>query len=58
MNFNFPLQDAADGWQATLDGLRTIGFIDREIDEMIAILAAILHLGNVTFRDVGNVRCK
>jgi myosin-5 len=41
----------AEGFEETTTALSLLGFSQREQADLFKILAAILHLGNVTIRD-------
>ena len=42
----------AQAWHVTLDAMQQLNFTDSEIASIIAILAAILQLGNLKFKEV------
>lgn len=41
----------ADGFEETTTALSLLGFSQRELSDMFKVLAAILHLGNVTITE-------
>lgn len=41
-------------WNEVVRALRNVGFIDEEIESVIAVVAAVLHLGEVQFEEDDN----
>lgn len=50
--------DDAEEFDITLACMKTVGFNEKEIDEIQQILVAILNLGNVGFADANKGECK
>jgi myosin heavy subunit len=50
--------DDAEEFGITLSCMKTVGFTEKEIDEMLQILTALLNLGNVEFADGSKGECK
>jgi len=50
--------DDAEEFDITLKCMKTVGFSEKEIDEIQSVLVAILNLGNVKFADAKRGECK
>ncbi len=42
-------------WRESITGLKKVGFADEDLLNIVGILAAILHLGDVAFAESANV---
>ena len=46
----------SNDWQESIQGLQMMGFESNDIQSITAVLAAILHIGDITFEEAANVR--
>lgn len=51
------IRDAED-WQRVQGAMSTMGFSDTEKHDVLSMLAAILHLGNLTFTQNGGAQVR
>ena len=42
-------------WQEVMSNLEFTGFENAHVQSMVTLLAAILHIGNITFEEAANV---
>jgi myosin heavy subunit len=51
------INDTGD-WQRVLAAMNTMGFSEQERHDVLSVLAAILHLGNLTFTQNGGAQVR
>lgn len=49
-----PGQDDAKQFQVVKQAMSRVGFNDADVDEVFHIIAGILHVGNIKFKQDGN----